>query len=136
VAFGSNDNQAVKAFVEAESYDGPSIILAYSHCIAHGINMRKGMDNQKAAVDCGHWPLYRFDPRRAADGLNPMQLDSKPPSIPLDRYMAMENRFKMLTKSAPERAAELLERAQRSVRERYHRYEEKAKSNGKAPAAN
>jgi len=133
VALGANDNQTVKAFVEAESYDGPSLLLAYSHCIAHGINMRKGMDSQAAAVKSGHWPLYRFDPRREAEGLNPMQLDSKPPSIPLERYMALENRFKMLMKSAPERAAELIERAQQAATRRYKGYEERAGTNGKKP---
>ena len=126
VAMGANDNHTVKAFVEAENYKGPSLILAYSHCIAHGINMRTGMDNQKAAVASGHWPLYRFDPRRAAKGLNPLQLDSRAPSIPLGNYVNMENRFKMLAKSQPDRAASLLAQAQRAAELRYREYARRA----------
>ncbi len=83
VAMGANDRQTVNAFLEAESYDGPSLIIAYSHCIAHGINMAKGLDQQKLAVDSGYWPLYRFDPRLKEDGKNPFQLDSRAPKIPL-----------------------------------------------------
>jgi pyruvate-ferredoxin/flavodoxin oxidoreductase len=127
IAMGADDNHAVKAIAEAESYDGPSLILAYSHCIAHGINMRKGMDNQKAAVASAHWPLYRFDPRRALEGLNPFQLDSKAPSIPLEKYMALENRFQMLIKSDPPRAAELIDRAQHAAHRKYRQYEELAR---------
>ncbi|MFQ5506043.1 MAG: hypothetical protein ACE5F1_14785, partial [Planctomycetota bacterium] len=74
-------------FVEADSYDGPSLILAYSHCIAHGINMRTGLDAHKQAVDCGHWPLFRYDPRRAARGENPLQLDSRAPKIPFEAFL-------------------------------------------------
>ncbi len=85
VAMGATDAQTVRAFVEAESYDGPSLIIAYSHCIAHGINMRTGFDQQKAAVACGAWPLYRYDPRLAEQGKNPLQLDSKAPTIPFAR---------------------------------------------------
>jgi len=128
VAMGANDTHTVKAFVEAESYDGPSLILCYSHCIAHGINMRMGMDNQKAAVQSGHWPLYRYDPRRAAEGLNPLQLDSRAPKIPLKTYAEMENRFKMLMVSQPERASTLLEQAQRAATRRYQEYSRRAQA--------
>ena len=126
VAVGANDSQTVRAFVEAESYDGPSLIIAYSHCIAHGINMRVGMSHQKAAVESGHWPLYRYDPRRAARGLNPLQLDSRAPKIPLKTYVDMENRYRILTKSNPERAAKLLQEAQEAATARYEEYARRA----------
>ena len=128
VALGANDNHTVKAFVEAESYDGPSLIIAYCHCIAHGINMRTGFSHHQAAVQSGHWPLYRFDPRRAADGLNPLQLDSRAPKIPMKTYAESENRFKMLMKSQPERAAILLEQAQKAADFRYQEYERRARA--------
>jgi len=128
VAMGANDGQTVRAFVEAESYDGPSIIIAYSHCIAHGINMRTGMSNHKAAVESGHWPLYRYDPRRAAKGLNPLQLDSKAPKIPLTSYTGMENRFKILSKSQPKRAEALLSKAQEAANDRYEEYTRRAQA--------
>jgi pyruvate-ferredoxin/flavodoxin oxidoreductase len=134
VALGANDNHTVKAFVEAESYDGPSLIIAYSHCIAHGINMRTGFNNQKAAVECGHYPLYRFDPRRAAKGLNPLQLDSKPPKIKFRAYAELENRYMMLVKSMPERAEMLLARAQQQVTERYAEFARLAQPWEKAEA--
>jgi pyruvate-ferredoxin/flavodoxin oxidoreductase len=126
IAMGANDRQTVRAFVEAESYDGPSLIIAYSHCIAHGINMRAGFDQQKAAVDSGAWVLYRYDPRRAEQGLNPLQLDSKAPKIPLEDYAYNETRFKMLTQSKPEEAERLLALAQRDVNERWQMYEQLA----------
>ena len=126
VAMGSNDNQTVKAIVEAESYDGPSLILAYSHCIAHGINMQKGMDTHKAAVDSGHWPLYRHDPRRIAKGLNPLQLDSKAPSISIKQFESMQNRFNILLKSRPERADALLEQAQSAASAQFQEYSRRA----------
>jgi len=126
IAMGANDNQTVKAITEAESYDGPSLILAYSHCIAHGINMRKGMDTHKAAVNSGHWPLYRYDPRRTAEGLNPLQLDSKAPTIPLKQFESMQNRFNILIKSSPERAGELLEHAQNDTKVRFGEYQRRA----------
>jgi pyruvate-ferredoxin/flavodoxin oxidoreductase len=107
VAVGANDMQTIKAFKEAESYDGPSLIIAYAHCIAHGINMTKGMDEHKKAVECGHWPLFRYDPRLAEQGKNPLQLDSKAPTIDFTDFSSGENRFKMLTKSNPEAAKEL-----------------------------
>jgi len=108
IAMGANPNQTVRAFVEAGSYDGPSLIIAYSHCIAHGINMTEGLNEQKKAVACGHWMLYRFDPRLAEQGKNPLQLDSKEPTLPVEDYIYGENRYRVLTKTKPEHAKELL----------------------------
>jgi len=133
VAMGARDEHTLKAFLEAEAYDGPSLIIAYSHCIAHGINMTTGMRNQKAAVDSGQWLLYRFHPDRAAQLENPLQLDSRAPKIPLEQYMYLENRFKMLTKSHPEEARELLAEAQKEVYERWHLYEYMASRRPEAP---
>jgi pyruvate-ferredoxin/flavodoxin oxidoreductase len=129
VAMGANDNHTVQAFAEAESYDGPSLIIAYSHCIAHGINMRLGMNQQKMAVDCGHWMLYRYDPRRAASGLNPLQLDSREPKIPVKDYIAGEDRYQMLIKSDPQRATQLIRFAQEAARHRYEDYARRAQAN-------
>jgi pyruvate-ferredoxin/flavodoxin oxidoreductase len=126
VAMGANDNQTVKAFVEAESYDGPSLIIAYSTCISHGIDMRTGLEQQKLAVDSGAWVLYRYDPRRAEEGLNPLQLDSKAPKIPLRDYAYRETRFKMLTRSKPEEAERLMKLAQEDVKSRWQMYEQMA----------
>ncbi len=126
VAMGANDAQTVKAFLEAESYDGPSIIIAYSHCIAHGINMTLGMQNQKAAVNCGYWPLYRYDPRLTSEGKNPLVLDSKAPKIPLKEYAYNETRYKMLALSQPEEAKRLLELAQKDVVNRFQFYQQLA----------
>ncbi len=123
---GANDAQTIRAFVEAESWPGPSLILAYSHCIAHGITMREGMNHQRLAVQSGHWPLFRFDPRRADEGKNPLKLDSKRPSIPLRQYAYTETRYKMLSKAMPERARALLNEAERDVRARWNLYEKLA----------
>jgi pyruvate-ferredoxin/flavodoxin oxidoreductase len=119
VAMGANETQTLKAFLEAESYDGPSLIIAYCHCIAHGIDMVKGMDQQKLAVESGYWPLYRYDPRLKAEGKNPLQIDSKPPKVPLEEYIYNENRYRMLQKSNPAVAAHLLKRAKESVIEQW-----------------
>ena len=108
VAMGANDVQTVKAFLEAESFDGPSLILAYSHCISHGINMQNGLAQQKLAVQSGHWPLYRYDPRLIEQGKNPLQLDSKDPSVSFEQYAYNETRYKMLTRMDKDRAASLL----------------------------
>jgi pyruvate-ferredoxin/flavodoxin oxidoreductase len=126
VAMGANDRQTVRAFVEAEGYDGPSLIIAYSHCIAHGINMRTGFDQHQAAVDSGAWVLYRYDPRRADEGLNPLQLDSKAPKIPMKDYAYNETRFRMLTQSKPEEAERLMELAQKDVNKSWQMYEQLA----------
>jgi pyruvate-ferredoxin/flavodoxin oxidoreductase len=124
VAMGANDAQTVKAFVEAEAWDGPSIILAYSHCIAHGINMVKGLEQQDLAVNSGHWPLMRYNPQNG--GNKPFKLDSKGPSVALKDYVYNETRFKMLTKSHPERAKALLELAQQDVNTRWQVYQQLA----------
>jgi pyruvate-ferredoxin/flavodoxin oxidoreductase len=121
VAMGAKDEQTLKAFLEAEAYNGPSLIIAYSHCIAHGINMATAMQNQKAVVDAGRW--YRYNPDRVEQGLNPLQLDSRTPRIPVEQSMYMENRFKMLTKINPERAKELLQEAQTDVNTRWQMYQ-------------
>lgn len=123
VAMGAKDEHTLKAFLEAESYEGPSLIIAYSHCIAHGINMTKGMDQQKAAVDSGRWLLYRYDPRRGEQGENPLLLDSRTPKLPLEQAMYSENRFKMLLRSKPEDAKKLLAQAQTDVTTRWHMYQ-------------
>ena len=115
VAFGANDTRTVRAFMEAESYDGPSIILAYSHCIAHGYDLKYGLEQQKAAVKSGYWPLYRYDPRQDVDGKNPFQLDSRAPQVPLSEYTAREGRYQMLVQTDPERARQLAELAQADV---------------------
>ncbi len=122
VAMGAKDEHTLKAFVEAEAHSGPSIIIAYSHCIAHGINMTYGMREQKAAVDCGQWLLYRYDPERAARGENPLQLDSPAAKAKVQDYLLSENRFKMLTKSKPEAAKRLFEQAQNDVNARWQLY--------------
>jgi len=123
VAMGARDEHTLRSFIEAEAFDGPSLIIAYSHCIAHGINMKTAMQNHKAAVNAGHWPLYRYNPTLLEQGKNPLQLDSRKPRIPVEKYMYMENRFKMLTKSRPEVAAELLVQAQQDVDDRWATYE-------------
>ena len=110
--------QTTQAFLEAEAYPGPSLIIGYSHCIAHGYDMAQGVAQQKRAVDSGVWPLYRFDPRRAAEGKHPLQLDSKEPSRPLSDYIYNEGRYRQLTQSDPDAAAELLEQAQAAVKTR------------------
>jgi len=126
VAFGSSHNQAVKAFVEAEKYDGPSIIIAYSHCIAHGIDMAHGLDEQKRAVDSAHWILYRYNPELIRQGKNPLQLDSKAPSISYKDYALGEVRFRTLVSSMPERAEQLLKIAQEDAYKRYNLYKQMA----------
>jgi len=119
VAMGANTNQTVKAFAEAEAYPGPAMIIAYSHCIAHGINMTAGYQEQKKAVACGHWPLYRFDPRLKAQGKNPLQLDSKAPTLDFEEYAYGENRYRTLKQSKPEVAAELMKLASSDAAQRY-----------------
>jgi pyruvate-ferredoxin/flavodoxin oxidoreductase len=123
VAMGSNDLQTIRAFLEAEAYDGPSIIIAYSHCIAHGINMTRGMQNQKLAVDTGYWPIFRYNPMLEKEGKNPFKLDSKAPQAPLHEFTQLETRFKMLEKSYPERAKQLSILAQKDVYLRWKIYE-------------
>ncbi|CAL8975727.1 Pyruvate-flavodoxin oxidoreductase [Propionicimonas sp. T2.31MG-18] len=126
VAMGADPQQTLKAFREAEAYDGPSLILAYSHCIAHGIDMRKGLDQQYAAVASGHWPLMRYNPVLRAAGKNPFLLDSPRPRMPLREYHTRELRFRMLMNSDPESAERLLELGQEQVNRRWAEYEEMA----------
>jgi pyruvate-ferredoxin/flavodoxin oxidoreductase len=126
VALGANDAQTIRAFLDAESYNGPSIIIAYSHCIAHGIDMVKGNQQQKAAVNSGHWLLYRYDPRLSAEGKNPLILDSKSPTISLKEYAYSETRYKMLTLSNPEEAKRLLHLAQNDIMTRHQFYQQLA----------
>ena len=123
VAMGAKDEHTLKAFLEAEAYDGPSIIIAYAHCIAHGINMTTGMADQKAAVDSGQWLLYRYNPERARAGENPLILDSRTPTRRVQDFMLMETRFKMLTKSKSEDAKKLWQEAQHDVETRFRLYE-------------
>jgi pyruvate-ferredoxin/flavodoxin oxidoreductase len=127
IAFGAKDQQTVKAFLEAESYPGTSLIIAYAHCIAHGYDLALGGKQQKLAVDSGYWPLYRFDPRRTAQGLNPLQLDSGAPTVPLPDYVYNETRYRMLQKLDPERAKILLAGAEKSVKQHIALYEQLSK---------
>ncbi|MBW7996960.1 MAG: pyruvate:ferredoxin (flavodoxin) oxidoreductase [Candidatus Glassbacteria bacterium] len=122
ICMGANMAQTVKAFMEAESYPGPSVIIAYSTCIAHGINMTTSMDNQKRAVASGHWINYRYDPRLAAEGKNPLHLDSKEPTIPVRDYAFKEIRYRSLLSSDPERAEMLMAQAQKAVSNRWNYY--------------
>ncbi|MGC3995304.1 MAG: pyruvate:ferredoxin (flavodoxin) oxidoreductase [Propionicimonas sp.] len=126
VAMGADPQQTLKAFREAEAYEGPSLILAYSHCIAHGIDMRKGLDQQYAAVASGHWPLMRYNPVLRAAGKNPFLLDSPRPRLPLREYHMKELRFRMLMNSDPENAERLLDLGQEQVNRRWAEYEEMA----------
>ncbi len=123
VAMGAKDEHTLKAFLEAEAYDGPSLIIAYSHCIAHGINMTTAMSDQKSAVESGQWLLYRYNPERLEQGENPLMLDSRKPTRRVQDFMFMETRFKMLTKSKPEEAKELWKLAQHDAEVRYQMYE-------------
>ncbi len=123
VAFGSKDEQTLKAFIEAEAFDGPSIIIAYSHCIAHGIDMSNPLQNQKAAVDSGQWILYRYNPDKIKLGENPLTLDSKPRKTRIEDYMMMENRFKMLMKSKPALAKKYMNEAQKDAEYRWKHFQ-------------
>jgi len=123
IAMGANDTQTVKALLEAEAYPGPALIVAYGHCIAHGYDLAHGLDQQKAAVQSAYWPLYRYNPALTAAGKNPFQLDSRPPSLPLEKYAYAEGRFSALARSAPETAASLLVAAQTDVKLRWKLYE-------------
>ncbi|MHC5777386.1 pyruvate:ferredoxin (flavodoxin) oxidoreductase [Nostoc sp.] len=127
VALGARDEHTLKAFLEAEAYDGPSLIIAYSHCIAHGINMTTGMNHQKTLVESGRWLLYRHNPELLKQGKNPLQLDMRSPKQSVEDSMYQENRFKMLTKSKPDVAKHLLEQAQAEVDARWQMYQYLAK---------
>jgi pyruvate-ferredoxin/flavodoxin oxidoreductase len=126
IAMGANPAQAVKAFREAESYGGVSLILAYAQCVAHGVNMTTGAAHQKEAVQCGFWPLYRYDPRDAHEGGSPFKLDSRKPTAPFKDFAMQEARFAMLARSNPKRAEQLFELAQRDIDDQWHYYEQMA----------
>jgi len=132
---GSSDTQTVKAFREAEAYPGPSLIIAYSHCIAHGYDMAFGMSQQKSAVLSGYWPLIRYNPDLRKEGKNPFQLDSKAPSIPLNKYIYEEARYSMLVRSHPDHARELLRMAQDDVQRQWRVYEARAAMPGEGTPA-
>ena len=138
VAMGAKDEHTLKAFLEAETYDGPSIILAYSHCIAHGIDMNTAMSDQKAAVESGQWLLYRYHPERTAAGENALTLDSRAPTRKVREFLLRQTRFKVLAKSKPEEADRLWKLAQKDVENRFHAYEYMAsrKPQVAAPANN
>jgi pyruvate-ferredoxin/flavodoxin oxidoreductase len=127
VAMGSSDRQTVQAFLEAEAYDGPSLIIAYTHCIAHGYDLRYGLEQQEAAVSSGYWPLFRYNPDLTTEGKNPFKLDSKAPSLPLEKYIYREGRYRMLTQSNPEAAERLLRLAKADVESRWEAYEQMAR---------
>ncbi|HEX7542374.1 MAG TPA: pyruvate:ferredoxin (flavodoxin) oxidoreductase [Anaerolineales bacterium] len=126
VAMGYSDQHTLKAFIEAEAYNGPSIIIAYSHCIAHGFDMAKGLEQQKLAVQSGLWPLYRYDPRLGAEGKNPLQIDYKDPTVPVEQYMYNETRFRMLTQSDEARAETLLKLSSEDAKARWNFYSQLA----------
>lgn len=126
VAFGAKDAQTVKAFEEAESYNGPSLIIAYSNCIAHGYDMADALDQHKRAVETGYWPLYRFDPRKLGTGESALTLDSKAPTGSLAEYMGHETRFRTVQQQNPELYATLLVKAEKDIKKRYAMYEKMA----------
>ncbi len=126
VAMGANDQQTLRAFLEAEAYDGPSLIIAYSHCIQQGIDNERGLEQQKLAVQSGVWPMYRYDPRLAGQGKNPLIIEFKEPSIPVTQYAYNETRYKMLTQMNEERAEELMRTAQKDAKSRWTLYQQMA----------
>lgn len=132
IAMGADDAQTIKAFLEAEAHDGPALIIAYSHCIAHAIDMQKGLDQQKLAVETGYWTLYRYNPARAAKGRIPMQLDSSAPSRPLRDYAEREGRYRILMQSDPEMAERLMNLAQQDIDQRWAAYSKLAAKEAKA----
>jgi pyruvate-ferredoxin/flavodoxin oxidoreductase len=130
---GADDMHTLRAIREAESYDGPSLVVAYSHCIAHGYDLVHGLTQQAAAVASGAWPLFRFDPRRAREGKNPFQLDSRPPSLPFKAYAYNETRYTMLAQADPEAAKVALSAAEGDIRRRWQLYERMAAMPGERP---
>ncbi|WP_295543592.1 pyruvate:ferredoxin (flavodoxin) oxidoreductase [uncultured Thiohalocapsa sp.] len=126
IAFGAKDVQTVRAFLEAESYPGPSVLICYSPCIAHGVDMSNNLRQQDMAVNSGHWPLFRYDPRKIDAGENPLHMDSKPPSIPYRDYLASETRFSVLNRTHPDDAERFLKLAQKHVESKYSLYEQLA----------
>ncbi len=126
IAMGASDQQTLNAFLEADAYDGPSLIIAYCHCIAHGYDLRKGLEQQKLAVQSGAWPLYRYNPALIAEGKNPLSIDSKDPTIPFEQYAYNETRFRMLLQSDEHRAEQLMKLAQKDVKSRWDLYRQMA----------
>jgi pyruvate-ferredoxin/flavodoxin oxidoreductase len=126
VAMGANDQQTLKALIEAEAYDGPSLVIAYSPCIAHGYDMAKSLDQTKLAVQSGHWPMYRYNPALAEQGQNPLVIESKEPTIPISQYAYNETRYKMLTQMDEERAEMLMKEAQHDAKSRWTLYQQMA----------
>jgi pyruvate-ferredoxin/flavodoxin oxidoreductase len=134
VALGARDIQTVKAFEEAESYPGTSLIIAYGPCIEHGFDLGQGLEHQKVAVETGYWPLYRFDPRRVAEGKPGLKLDSAAPKLPLEKLWTLERRFQMLAGKDPAHGRQILELAQADVLKKYAHYEQLAKQSATAEA--
>ncbi|MCU7882147.1 MAG: pyruvate:ferredoxin (flavodoxin) oxidoreductase [Candidatus Thiodiazotropha sp. (ex Lucinoma aequizonata)] len=126
VAFGAKDLHTLRIFLEAESYDGPSLIICYSPCIAHGVDLSNNIRQQELAVDSGHWPLFRYDPRRSKKGENPLKMDSKEPSIPYRDFASTETRFSVLQRTHPEASERFLRQAQQQIKTRYQLYEQLA----------
>jgi pyruvate-ferredoxin/flavodoxin oxidoreductase len=124
VAFGAKDMQTLRTFLEAESYPGPSVIIAYSPCIAHGVDLSNNLRQQELAVNSGHWPLFRYDPRRAIKGEHPLKIDSKPPSIPFRDYASTETRFSVLQRTHPDLAERYFSEAEKHAKRRFHLYEQ------------
>lgn len=126
VAMGGSDQQTLNAFLEADAYDGPSLIIAYSHCIAHGYDLVKGLEQQKLAVQSGAWPLYRFNPTLIDQGQNPLSIDSREPTIPVSQYAYNETRYRMLMQSDEQRAEALMKKAENDAKGRWELYQQMA----------
>ncbi len=122
----ANPAQCIKALLEAEAYDGPSLVIAYAHCIAHGIDMMRAVDDQKKAVNSGYWTLFRYNPDLVCQGQNPLQFDSKQPTISFDEYALAENRYRVLKKNNPQAAATLMQQASEWTARRFDLYEKMA----------
>jgi pyruvate-ferredoxin/flavodoxin oxidoreductase len=130
---GASDQQTLNAFIEADAYDGPSLIIAYSHCIAHGFDLRKGLEQQKLAVQSGAWPLYRFNPALIDEGKNPLKIDSRNPTIPVSKYAYNETRYRMLLQSDEQRAEALMKQAENDAKGRWDLYRQMAAMHYRAP---
>jgi len=126
IAMGASDQQTLRAFLEADAYDGPSLIIAYSHCIAHGYDLIKGLEQQKLAVQSGFWPLFRYNPDLVDEGKNPLLIDSKKPSISFSDYAYNETRYRMLLQSDEQRAEALMKLAEEDVDSRWELYQQMA----------
>ncbi|MBT3713265.1 MAG: pyruvate:ferredoxin (flavodoxin) oxidoreductase, partial [Anaerolineae bacterium] len=129
IAMGASDMQTLRAIREADAFDGPSLIIAYSHCIAHGYDMKDGLTQQKLLVKSGLWPLYRYNPENTKKGKNPLKLDSKAPSIPISDFAYNEARFRVLTQNDESRAETLMKSAEKDAHARWNLYEQMAKMN-------